>query len=67
MWIMLCVSTNVEFGKREATTRAPEEAVIVSRSPFRMSVGTSGYGASGGTGGSGRAGPGQRRQAAAPS
>ena len=41
-WIVLCISTNVERGKREATTRAPDEAVMLSRSPLITSVGTAG-------------------------
>ncbi len=42
MWTVLAVSTNVARGKRDATTRAPEEAVMLSRSPFSTSVGTAG-------------------------
>ena len=67
MWTVLRVSTKVERGKRAATTRAWAEVVMLSRSPLSTSVGTAGYGASGGTGGSGRRGPGQRRHAVAPS
>ena len=66
-WIEFWVSTKVERGNRPATTCAPADEVMLSRSPLSTSVGTSGYGASGGTGGSGRSGPGQRRHAVAPS
>jgi len=41
-WIEFATSTNVLRGKRPATSWAPSDDVMVSRSPFRTSVGTSG-------------------------
>src|SRR6476469_802209 len=66
-WPAFSTSTSVLRGKRRATTVASASGVMLSRSPFRMSVGTRGYVAAGGAGGSGLAGDGQRRQASAPS
>ena len=42
MWIVFAVSTNVERGKRDATSRACGAVVMLSRSPLSTSVGTAG-------------------------
>jgi len=41
-WMLFSSSTKVELGKRDATSSAPDVAVMLSRSPLSTSVGTSG-------------------------